>query len=65
MSEKNGALGTSLLIFTAGALLGAVVTALTTPKSGPELRGDLKDMGIRMKDRLARLRNADHEHAQA
>lgn len=63
MSEKNGSIGTSLLIFLAGAAAGAILAALTTPKSGPELRGDLKDLGVRMKDRLGRLRSTDHEHA--
>jgi gas vesicle protein len=38
-----------VLTFIAGAALGAVVMALTTPKSGPELRGDLKDLARRAK----------------
>ena len=36
-----------LLTFLAGAALGAVVLALVTPKSGPDLRGDLKDLADR------------------
>ncbi len=63
MSEKNVNIANSVWIFLAGAAVGAVVAALTTPKTGPELRGDIKDLGIRMKDRLARLRTSDHEHA--
>ena len=39
--EKPPATGTFFLTFLAGAALGAVVVALTTPKSGPELREDL------------------------
>ena len=38
-----------LLTFLAGAALGAVVVALTTPKSGPALRNDLKGMANRAK----------------
>jgi gas vesicle protein len=38
-----------VLAFIAGAALGAVVMALTTPKSGPELRGDLKGLARRAK----------------
>ena len=41
--------GPMVLTFIAGAALGAVVMALTTPKSGPELRGDLKDLARRAK----------------
>ena len=39
--EKTPSTSTFLLTFLAGAALGAVVVALTTPKSGPELRDDL------------------------
>jgi gas vesicle protein len=41
-----------VLTFIAGAALGAVVMALTTPKSGPELRGDLKDLARRAKRKV-------------
>jgi gas vesicle protein len=45
MSEpKTSSMGTTLLTFLAGAAVGAVVVALTTPKTGPELRGNLKDL---------------------
>ena len=56
MSEDRGNIGTSLLIFLAGAAVGAAVVALTTPKTGEELRGDLKEMGGKLKDRVARMR---------
>lgn len=53
MSEERSLLGTSLLVFLAGAAVGAAVVALTTPKTGPELRGDLKGLGNRIKGRFA------------
>lgn len=46
---SSPSLSTLLLTFLAGAAAGAVVVALTTPKTGPELRGDLKDLGRRAK----------------
>lgn len=55
MSDDRN-IGSSLLIFLAGAAVGAAVVALTTPKTGPELRGDLKDMGGRLKDQVTRLK---------
>lgn len=51
MSDDRGSLGTSLLIFLAGAAVGAAVVALTTPKSGPELRADLRDLSGKLRDR--------------
>ena len=61
MNGENGSIGTSLLVFLAGAVVGATVVALTTPKTGPELRGDIKDLGNRVKDRLSRLKTQDEE----
>lgn len=52
MSDDRSSLGTSLLIFLAGAAVGAAVVALTTPKTGPQLRGDLKDLGGKVRDRV-------------
>jgi gas vesicle protein len=50
MSESTTtSYGPTLLAFLAGAAIGAVVVALTTPKTGPELRGDLKDLTRRAK----------------
>ena len=60
MSEARGSIGTSLLIFLAGAAVGAAVVALTTPKTGPELRDDLKGFGNKIKDRFSRLREEEH-----
>ena len=60
MSEERGSIGTSLILFLAGAAVGAAVVALTTPKTGPELRGDLKGFGNKIKDRFSRLREEDH-----
>ncbi len=52
MSEnETSSVGTMLLTFLAGAAVGAVVVALTTPKSGPDLRGDLKDLASRAKSK--------------
>jgi gas vesicle protein len=56
MSEaKTSNLGTTLLTFLAGAAVGAVVVALTTPKTGPELRGDLKDLSLRAKRKVGEV----------
>lgn len=56
MSEpKTSYMGPTILTFLAGAALGAVVVALTTPKTGPELRGDLKDLTRRAKRKAGQL----------
>lgn len=47
--------------FLAGAAVGAVVVALTTPKTGPQLRGDLKDMGNTIRRKASDLVNADED----
>lgn len=58
-ASLNGpALGTMALTFLAGAAVGAIVVALTTPKSGPELRSDLKGMGNRLRRRASDLVDA-------
>ncbi|MGA2083412.1 MAG: hypothetical protein ABSH53_22805 [Holophaga sp.] len=49
MSEERGSLGTGLLLFLLGAAAGAVVVALTTPKSGPELLADLRHLSRRLR----------------
>ncbi|WP_243322227.1 MULTISPECIES: YtxH domain-containing protein [Geothrix] len=59
--------GNSLLFFLAGAAVGATIAVLTTPKTGPELRGDIKGLGQRVRDRFAssrpfeRERDRDHD----
>ncbi|WP_257304834.1 YtxH domain-containing protein [Geothrix campi] len=53
--SKTSSYGPMLLTFLAGAAVGAVVVALTTPKTGPELRGDLKDLANRAKRRTGEL----------
>lgn len=56
MSEsKSSSYGLTLLTFLAGAAVGAVVVALTTPKTGPELRGNLKDLTRRAKCKAGEL----------
>jgi len=59
MSQEHSSsyAGPMLLTFLAGAAVGAVLTALTTPKSGPELRGDLKDLAGRARRRATALAN--------
>jgi len=52
---KSSSMIPTLLTFLAGAAVGAVVVALTTPKSGPELRGDLKNAACRAKRRAEDL----------
>jgi gas vesicle protein len=55
--ETTTSMGPILLTFLAGAAVGAVLVALTTPKTGPELRGDLKDYGRRAKLKAGNLAN--------
>ena len=55
MSDSRDTAASSLLLFLLGAAVGAVVVALTTPKSGPELRSDLKDMSGKVRDRIRRV----------
>jgi len=44
----------TLVTFLVGAALGAIVVALTTPKSGPRLRKDLKNLARRGRERAHR-----------
>jgi gas vesicle protein len=58
MNEPNeGMSNTSaiMLSFVAGAALGALVVALTTPKSGPEVREDLKALGRKAKSKVGEM----------
>ncbi len=52
---QNPSIGPLLLTLLAGAALGAVVAALTTPKSGARLRGDFKGMVRRGKRQVGEL----------
>ena len=61
MNEDRGSVGTPLLVFLAGAAVGATVVALTTPKTGLELRGNIKDLGHKVKDRISRLKGQEEE----
>ena len=47
--STSPSMSTLLLTFLVGAAAGAVVVALTTPRTGPQLRGDLKHLGRRAK----------------
>jgi len=51
MSDDRDSLGTNLLFFLMGAAVGAVVVALTTPKKGPDLRADIKDLSRKLKQK--------------
>ena len=53
--EDTTSIAPMLLTFLAGVAVGAVVVALTTPKTGPELRGDLKDAAAKAKRKAADL----------
>jgi gas vesicle protein len=55
MSETRDNAGTGLMLFLPGAAVGAVAVALTTPKTGPDLRADLRDLtnSLRNKARKA------------
>ena len=65
MSDDRGTLGTNLLFFLLGAAAGAVVVALTTPKKGPELREDVKELVGRLKRRVQVAREAGSQEGQA
>jgi len=52
----------ALITFLVGAAIGAVVVALTTPKSGPRLRKDLKDLANRGRDRAHRASESLRGH---
>jgi gas vesicle protein len=53
--EKMSVTNVALLSFIGGAVLGAAVVALTTPKSGPEVREDLKALGRRAKGKVGEM----------
>lgn len=53
--ETSSSAGPMLLTFLAGIAVGAVIAALATPKSGPEMRDDLKEAASRAKRKAADL----------
>ena len=55
MNQEDNSPGSMLLTFLAGATVGAVVVALTTPKSGPQLRGDLRNLAHHAKDKAGTM----------
>lgn len=55
MSQENNSGSTLLLTFLAGAALGALVVGLTTPKTGAEVRDDLKALGRRARRKAGEL----------
>lgn len=52
-SSSSSPVANLALTFLAGAALGALLVALVTPKSGPELRGELKDLTNRARRKAA------------
>ena len=50
--ETASSRNNTMLAFIAGAAVGAVIVALTTPKRGSELREDLAGMGRRAKGKM-------------
>ncbi len=62
MSESNRYSGAHLLIaFVAGAAAGAVVAYLTAPRSGRELREDLKGWAGDVREKAVRVPHAVRE----
>jgi gas vesicle protein len=56
MRESNGgSIAESLMLFVAGAAIGGLLVALNTPKTGPELREDLKGLGRRARHKAVGL----------
>ncbi len=53
--EELSSRNVALLSFIAGAAVGALVVALTTPKTGSEVRGGLKALGRRAKYKLGEM----------
>lgn len=53
--ETSPPIGALALTSLAGAAVGAIVVALTTPKSGKEVREDLKNLGSRIRQRTKEL----------
>lgn len=59
--NSSGTAANAALLFLAGAAVGALVIALTTPKTGTELRDDLKILGRRIKGLGKELRGEAEE----
>ena len=56
MQDTNaGSLGGSLTLFIAGAAIGGLLVALNTPKTGPELREELKGLGRKARNKAEDL----------
>jgi len=55
MYYRDNSTRNALFAFLAGLATGGIVVALTTPRSGPELRRDITRQGRRLKGRIADL----------
>ena len=49
--QSTSSTGNYLLAFLAGAAIGGLVVAMTTPKSGDDFRADLRGLGSRLKEK--------------
>jgi gas vesicle protein len=66
MSDKQGFTGGQLLVVAAaGALIGAAVALLLTPKTGAELRSRIKDLAATSKEKMSRVPQAFGEAKDA
>jgi gas vesicle protein len=58
-NSNEGSKGLGMLaIFVGGTLVGAAVTALLTPASGPETRRRIKDLASRTREQANRIPHA-------
>jgi gas vesicle protein len=58
MSDERSNAGTNLILFLVGVAAGALLVALTTPKSGPELRQDILEKAARLKRKAREVGSA-------
>jgi gas vesicle protein len=61
--QQHVPVGTIALTFLAGAAVGAVALALTTPKTGKELRGDIKNLGNRIGEKAREIFDSNEVRA--
>jgi gas vesicle protein len=62
MVERQGFTGAQLLVVAAaGAVMGAAVALLLTPKTGAELRSRIKDLAATSKEKFGDAKTAARE----
>jgi gas vesicle protein len=57
MSEEKGIVTNKVMFFLLGVAVGAIAVALLTPKTGAELRADLKETALALKDGFEELKD--------